>query len=91
MREITVEQYLVKQVYAHGLLERKIKYLGRRGATDRLVVGVLRGKKITWFVEVKSPTGKPDPIQAAEHERLRRYGQDVFVVSTHAEVDALFA
>ena len=89
--ESSVEAYLVQQVHAHGLTQRKLKFIGRRGAPDRLVLGRYRRKKVVWFVEVKRPGGVPRPDQVHEHNLLRYYDQDVFVVSSREEVDALFA
>lgn len=38
MRERDIEQYLVKRVKAMGGEVRKVKWIGRRGAPDRLVM-----------------------------------------------------
>lgn len=38
MRESTIEQYLVDRVKAKGGEVRKVKWIGRRGAPDRLVM-----------------------------------------------------
>ena len=38
MRESTIEQYLVEQVKAKGGEVRKVKWIGRNGAPDRIVM-----------------------------------------------------
>lgn len=38
MRESKIEAYLVEKVEAAGALQRKLQYVGRRGASDRMVV-----------------------------------------------------
>lgn len=38
MREATIEKYLVKQVKAVGGEVRKVQWIGRRGAPDRVVM-----------------------------------------------------
>ena len=38
MRESEIEKYLVKQVKAAGGEVRKVKWIGRRGAPDRLAM-----------------------------------------------------
>lgn len=87
MREATIEQYLVEQVKAKGGEVRKVKWIGRRGAPDRLAM--LPDQ--TLWVELKAPGEKPEPHQAREHDRMRRMGQRVEVVDSFERVDEVLA
>lgn len=78
MRESKIERHLVDLVKAAGGQIRKLRWVGRRGAPDRLVL--LPGKAI--FVELKNPKGEPRPEQLREIERLRHAGLDVRVVNS---------
>ena len=87
LSERTVESYLKDCVEGAGGEVRKVSWVGRRGAPDRLVL--LRGKCV--WVELKRPSiDRPDPHQAREHERMRRLGGcDVRVLNNYGGVDAL--
>jgi hypothetical protein len=96
MRESDIENYLVERVKALGGEVRKVKWIGRTGAPDRLVMlpgGGVRGlsqetrKPATIWVELKAPGEKAKPHQAREHERMRRMGQRVEVVDSFEQVD----
>lgn len=101
MRERTIEQYLVERVNALGGECRKLKWIGRNGAPDRLVMLPMRdvtdpdnGFPIayaprTLFVELKAPGEKCRTHQLREHERMRRMGQIVVVVDSFEGVDEL--
>jgi hypothetical protein len=105
MRESTIEQYLVERVKALGGEVRKVKWIGRRGAPDRLVMlparpwtdvvfGITRAKvrkPVAYWVELKAPGEKPEPHQLREHERMRRMGQRVKVVDSIERVDEVLA
>lgn len=84
MRERTVEAYLVERAHALGGEVRKVKWIGRRGAPDRLV-WFADGREI--WVELKAPGALPEPHQAREHERMRRMGRRVEVVDSFQRVD----
>lgn len=93
MRESTIEEYLVERVKALGGEVRKVKWIGRHGAPDRLVMlplykGAPRdfAPRALW-VELKAPGEKPKPHQAREHERMRKMGQRVEVVDSFERVD----
>lgn len=82
MLESANEDYLIKQAKKHGLFLRKVAWIGRRGAPDRLLQNV--------FIELKkNPDEKPKPHQLREHERMRKAGNRVEVLSTKSEIDAL--
>lgn len=91
MRERDIEDYLVKRVTAMGGEVRKVKWIGRRGAPDRLVMLPLseRCNPTTFWVELKAPGEKAKPHQAREHERMRVMGQIVEVIDSLAGVEGL--
>lgn len=92
MKESEIERYLVEQVKRHGGEVRKVAWIGRRGAPDRLMmVPLLNGLQTTVWVELKAPGEKAKPHQAREHERMRKMGQRVEVIDSIEGVDALFA
>ena len=76
MRESEIEKYLVKRCKEEGILCRKIEYVGRRGAPDRMLV--LGG--IIVFVELKQESGKVSRLQKIEHNKLKEYGVNVAIV-----------
>jgi len=86
MRENVIERYLVDRANTLGGEVRKVRWLGRRGAPDRLV---MLPPDVTLWVELKAPGEKPRPHQVREHERMRRMGQHVVVVDSLDSVDAL--
>ena len=94
MRESEIESYLVKKVKEVGGECRKVKWLGRNGAPDRLVM--LYGQTI--WVELKTeglaalfPHTPHERQQHREHERMRAMGQRVVVLDSYADIDALLA
>lgn len=80
-----VEAYLVAKVTAAGGRHRKLQWIGRRGAPDRLIWWP--GPRLH-FVEVKREGGQLSKLQVAEIKRLRDDGFNVWVVSSKGEVDA---
>lgn len=93
MKESKVEAYLKERAEAHGALVRKLAYLGRKGASDRMVVWSTgwRCPPAIDFVELKAPGKKPDHHQEREHARLRALGCNVFVLDSIEAVDAYIA
>ena len=107
MRESTIEKYLVKRVKELGGEVRKVMWLGRRGAPDRLVMLPPRAKIYRTptngigrmydvpadliFVELKAPGKVAEPHQAREHARMRKMGQWVVVIDSLEGVDRLLA
>lgn len=85
--ERDIEDYLVERVRKLGGEVRKVRWVGRRGAPDRLVV---LPERAIW-VELKAPGQKPKPHQTREHARLMRLGQTVAVIDSLDGVDALLA
>lgn len=87
MTERDIERYLIAQVAALGGETRKLRWVGRNGAPDRLVL--LPGK--TLWVELKAPGEKAKPHQVREHERMRKMGQRVEIVDSCERVDEVLA
>jgi hypothetical protein len=87
MRERDVEVYLTGRAVARGGEVRKLGWIGRRGAPDRVL---LMPGGVTVWVEVKAPGAKPQPHQAREHARLRRNGHAVAVLDSREAVDQFF-
>ena len=85
-RESDIEKYLVKRVKAIGGEIRKVKWINRNGAPDR-VVWMNEGVQV--WVETKAPGEKPEPHQLREHKRMRKRGQIVAVIDSFELVDAL--
>lgn len=86
--EGSVEDYLVKVVESLGGEARKIEWVQRRGAPDRLV---LLPEGWLLFVETKAPGGRLAAHQKREHERLRNLDQVVLVLYTKEMIDQWFA
>jgi hypothetical protein len=84
IRESVVEKHLVSRVVALGGMTRKLKWIGKRGAPDRLVI--LHGS--VFFIELKRPGGKLDPLQVREIERIRNNGGRVATLDSIEAVDA---
>ena len=95
LRESDIERYLVRRVrecFGKAALCRKVTWQGRRSAPDRVVMlpyifGTMRSQVNTAWVELKKPGEKPTPAQRAEHLRMGRAGQCVWVLSSKEDVD----
>ncbi len=103
MREADIEKYLVARVKLRGGEVRKVHWIGRRGAPDRIVMlpGMEHPECIdydiaarTIWVELKAPGKKAtfpanahERCQAREHERMRAVGQRIEVVDSFEDVD----
>lgn len=96
MRESVIEHYLVKRVKELGGEVRKLQWIGRRGAPDRLVMlpyvdngdcGMPFPTAI--WVELKATGEKPEAHQLREHDRMRRMGQRVVVIDSIEGVEEL--
>jgi len=86
MRESEVEQHLIRRAKERGGDARKVKWIGRKGAPDRLVL--LPGRH--FFVETKRPGKKAEAHQRREHERLKIAGFQVFVLDSKYAINDLF-
>lgn len=80
--EADIENYLVKMVKQAGGEIRKVIWVGRRHAPDRLVM--LNGAH---FVELKAPGEKPRAGQVREHKRMEKHGVPVRVLDTKFSID----
>lgn len=87
MRESTVEYALIARVKALGGECRKVKWIGRNGAPDQLVM--LPQRPVVW-VELKAPKKGPRPRQINEHESMRALGQTVLVINSLELIDIHF-
>jgi len=96
LRESDIEKYLVKRVKELGGECRKIQFIGRPGAPDRLVMLPPSEYPAAWdractiWVELKAPGKKAEPHQAREHARMRKMGQRVVVIDSYEQVEELF-
>lgn len=88
MRESVIEKHLVERVKALGGEVRKVQWIGRRGAPDRLVMLPVSGAA---WVELKAPGVRPEAHQLREHNRMRRMGQFVVVIDSIDGVEELLA
>lgn len=85
MRESVIEDYLVGEVKKLSGEIRKLKWIARNGAPDRLVGFPHKG--CHFLIELKRPGKKPTKAQYREHERLRGIGFSVYWTSTKKGVD----
>lgn len=90
--ERDIEKRLVQRAKELGGECRKVKWIGRSGAPDRLVMlpgqcGV-HGPQTIW-IELKAPGKKPEPHQLREHARMRKMGQRVVVVDSYEQIEEL--
>lgn len=95
-QEAKIEKYLCGRVKMLGGEVRKVKWIGRRGAPDRLVMlpavepwDFIGMPPATIWVELKAPGKEPEPHQAREHKRMRDMGQRVEVIDSMEGVDNL--
>ena len=86
IREIRVEQALVRAVESAGGDCYKFSSPARRGVPDRLVL--LPGGLVC-FVECKAPGRKPTELQKATHRRMRELGQRVETIDSLEAATAL--
>lgn len=78
MLERNVENYLIERVKAIGGEIRKVRWIGRHGAPDRLIM--MPG--VSGWVELKRPGEKPKPHQLREIQRMRNAGMRVWVAES---------
>lgn len=89
MRESDIEKYFVDIFERAGYLVRKVKWIGRRGAPDRVVIGHGHNQPVCVFVELKRPGKKLEAHQEREHKRMKGHGAYVFVIDSKLEADKL--
>lgn len=84
IKEVDVEQHLVKEVKRRGGVCEKFASPGKAYVPDRIVT--MPGGHI-WFVELKAPGKKPTAGQLRDHERRRALGFKVLVLDSIAAVN----
>ena len=84
MRESQIEQYLIKEIKKLGIETRKVQWVGRDGAPDRLILA-----KGGIYAELKAPGKEPRENQLREHEKMRAAGMRVEVIDSLEGVDTL--
>ena len=88
--ERDVVAYLVKRVKALGGEVRKVAWIGRKLAPD-LFVFLPGGNSLNFWAEAKRPGYRVTPHvinQRREHDRMRGYGEIVYVLDSREAVDA---
>lgn len=95
MRERDIERHLVKRAKELGGEVRKVEWIGRRGAPDRLIMlpqeAYIDDARSCIWVELKAPGVAPEPYQLREHERMRKLGQRVEVIDSIEAVERLLS
>lgn len=76
MQESYIENKVCEWAKKNGWLVRKLQWIGREGAPDRLFLKA--GRFV--LIEFKRPGQKPRPSQRLEIKRLRQYGATVAVI-----------
>ncbi|MEB7433331.1 nuclease [Staphylococcus pasteuri] len=84
MRESNIEKYLVREVKKQNGMCLKWVAPGTKGVPDRIVI-MPKGK--TYYVEMKQPKGRIDPLQEYMHKQLSDRGHQVYILWTKAQVD----
>lgn len=96
-RERDIERHLVKRVKEANGEIRKVKWIGRRGAPDRIVMlpdfwwhcrAPFVGTPGPLFVELKAPGLVAEPHQRREHVRMRDCHCRVYVLDSVEAIDA---
>lgn len=85
--ERKIEAHLVKLAKRYGWFCRKIRWIGRNGCPDRLLISP--DGRVLW-VELKAPGKRPTKLQAKEHHELVYHHQHVRVVDSIDQVERLF-
>lgn len=86
MRESTVAKYLKTEVLKRQGEIRRVQWIGRNSAPDFRVML----PNCCFWVETKSPGKDAEEAQAREHERMRGYGESVYVWDTVEKVHDWF-
>lgn len=102
MKESVIERHLVKRVKELGGEVRKVQWVGRVAAPDRLVLlphsAYVDDAHSCIWVELKNPktvvtfpANAHERAQHREHERMRKLGQRVEVIGTLYQVEELLS
>lgn len=76
--ELAIEIPVVRRAEAAGWFVRKVQWVGRVGAPDRVFA---KEQRIVW-IEFKDTGQKPRLSQLQEHKRMREAGMEVHVCDT---------
>lgn len=76
MLESYIEKKVVARFQENGWLVRKLAWIGRVGAPDR----ILMKNSVCVFIEFKSKGEKPRPTQVIEHKKMRNAGMEIYVI-----------
>ena len=76
MLESAIENPVVKRAEQAGYFVRKVQWIGRRSAPDRLFARKDRGQV---YIEFKKPGEDARLAQKMEHDRMRAAGIEVHV------------
>ena len=88
VNEKTIEQALRKGAKTRGGVALKFVSPGYSGVPDRIIL--MPGGRC-WFVELKSPGKKPDPLQRLCHRLFARLGFPVWVVDSEKSLEVFLA
>lgn len=104
MKEADIERHLVRRVKELGGEVRKVQWVGRASAPDRVVMlppqhwDATGWRPSTVWVELKNPktivtfpADARERAQVREHQRMRAMGQRVEVIGTIEQVEELLA
>ena len=72
--EVAVESPVVKRAERAGWFVRKVKWIGRNGAPDRVFI---KSGRVVW-IEFKDTGEEPRLSQTLEHDRLRAAGAELY-------------
>lgn len=81
--EGAVADCLKRRCAERGIFIRKVRWEGRLGCPDYLIIA----PNGAHFIETKAPGERPRASQIAEFEAIRRAGCRVYVVDSPAAVD----
>jgi len=80
--EAAVEGPICRWAEQEGWEVRKLKYIGRRAAADRLFYG--HGRLV--LIEFKDPDGDMSALQQREYDRMKEAGvKEVYIVDNFAD------
>lgn len=86
MLEAVFEEILIEYAESRGWIFRKLKFIGKRGAPDRMFAKEGR----VMFVELKAPGEPPSVGQVREMRELRAAGLEVHLIDNLNSGCALF-
>lgn len=87
-RESDVERYLIKRIKEMGGHVRKVRWLSRTGAPDRLVMAP---HMMPFLLELKAPGRRPSIVQEREMQLLREHGMPATWADSDEQVDRAIA